>query len=162
MGSSSRTLVSYVVHVRHCLTLRINLCVCVCSQTDLMELPPIISNRVLKRQPMNIFYLKRELMQLSHQHQQQLSTRPLSQSQRETCQSKSYSGRHFEDPLSISVFTSRPRVNLREGREKDSEGTDHNSSQSCWHSTKPSIHSEEDTLTASEEHQRTLELTESS
>jgi hypothetical protein len=104
MGSSSRTLVTYVVH------------------TDLVALPPIIANRVLRRQPLNLHYLKSHLMGLS-QHQQQplLSPTtslplPLSHSS-DHHHTHTQSSRHFEEALPISAFTQR--LSGRRGRERE-------------------------------------------
>lgn len=42
-------------------------------QTDLIALPPIVANRVLRRQPMNVHYLKQHL-ESNHKQQQQQSS----------------------------------------------------------------------------------------
>lgn len=75
MGSSARTLVTYVAHVSLIIiiTAEFKTHLCVSLQTDLIALPPIFANRVLKRQPLNIYYLKCHLM---NSHQQSSSSLP--------------------------------------------------------------------------------------
>lgn len=53
-----------------------------------MGMPPVVSNRVIKRQPLNIHYLRKHLME--------------SKAQRSDV---TYSRRHFEQPLPINSFT---------------------------------------------------------
>ena len=73
----------------------------------MIALPPIISNRVLRRQPLNIYYLKRHLME-----RRKLCTIPHSPAvlQPVECRAEpldiSHSGKHFEQPLPINSFTS--------------------------------------------------------
>ncbi|CAI8034064.1 hypothetical protein GBAR_LOCUS19214 [Geodia barretti] len=124
MGSNSRTLVTYIVH------------------TDLKELPPIIANRVLKRQPLNAYYVKSHLMKL-HLQEEQLSATfylplPIPQSHEDSQKSYSYSGRHFEEQLSVRAFTSRQTEIVNRGAVTLPQN---DSSQSCWDSTQVSSHS---------------------
>ena len=144
MGSSSRTLVTYIVHVSLLFSLSLSIFVILSGlQTDLKELPPIIANRVLKRQPLNAHYLKSHLMQLHYQEQQLSATSslplplPIPRSRGDSQNSRSYSGRHFEEQLSVSAFT-RQHV-VREGRETPPQQND---SQSCWRSAKAINHSD--------------------
>ena len=112
-----------------------------CVQTDLKELPPIIANRVLKRQPLNAFYIKDHLTRL-HQQQQSATDSlplPLPQSLDHSC-----SGRHHEEPLSINAFT-----NISE-----SEGASRDTSQSCWRSAQASNHTDRDKQEVDEVDQR--------
>ena len=111
-------------------------------QTDLKELPPIIANRVLKRQPLNAYYVKSHLMKL-HLQEEQLSATfylplPIPQSHEDSQKSYSYSGRHFEEQLSVRAFTSRQTEIVNRGAVTLPQN---DSSQSCWDSTQVSSHS---------------------
>ena len=76
-------------------------CVCVCVQTDLKALPPIIANRVLKRQPMNILYLKNHLM--SQHRQTPAIIPPLPYTEDPTKYHHHHQqSHHCEEPLSIT------------------------------------------------------------
>lgn len=57
-------------------------------KVDLMGMPPVVSNHALKRQPLNIYYLRKHLMESKVERSD-----------------VTYSGRHFEQPLSINSFT---------------------------------------------------------
>lgn len=52
-----------------------------------MGMPPVVSNPVLKRQPLNIYYLRKHLME-----------------SKALISDVTYSGRHFEQPLPINSF----------------------------------------------------------
>ena len=80
-----------------------------------MELPPIIANRVLKRQPLNILYLKNHLMSYS-QPSANIPPTFTHTNSAERHQEQSFSGRHFEEPLPIRPFTKEQTENMkREG-----------------------------------------------
>ena len=73
-------------------------------------MPPIVSNRALKRQPLNIYYLRKHLLQskpsiprnrnLSESSHRPVHTQTLSSS----TTSLDISGRHFEQPLPVNSF----------------------------------------------------------
>ena len=69
-------------------------------------MPPVVSNRVLKRQPLNIYYLHKHL--LESRKPSILSTSTLSESQytQEQCSPVDHNGRYFEQPLPVNSFTS--------------------------------------------------------
>lgn len=106
-GSSQSTLVSYVAHVSADL-------VCVQStwlyssplpchlQVDLIGLPPIIANRVLRRQPLNVFYVRKHLMKRQRTQSVPVPT-PFPSAVDDDFTGQS--GRHFEEPLPITAFT---------------------------------------------------------
>lgn len=70
-------------------------------------MPPIIANRALRRQPLNIYYLKRHLLE-----KKKLCAIPLAPAVLQPVDHRaepldiSHSGRHFEQPLPINSFTS--------------------------------------------------------
>lgn len=79
-------------------------------QVDLIGMPPVVSNRVLKRQPLNIYYLRKHLLESPHQRIPQRSA-IISDSERTTSLtvqnvSQDISGRHFEEELPVNSFTS--------------------------------------------------------
>ena len=81
-------------------------------QIDLIGMPPVVSNRVLKRQPLNIYYLRRHLVELrqnSHCASGSLPAGPQHQTREPMAESSpldvANSGRHFEQPLPVSSFT---------------------------------------------------------
>ena len=84
------------------------LCNCVHPQVDLVGLPPIIANRVLKRQPLNILYIKRHLM--ARQQQQQQDSVSLLPRTRTSTEQDSDHERKFEEPLPIKDFTNESRM----------------------------------------------------
>lgn len=82
------------------------------TQTDLIALPPIVANRVLKRQPMNILYLKNHLMSV-HQSPT-LPLPPLPHTEDVVTEHQhSHSGCHFEEPLSIRAFTNERTESMK-------------------------------------------------
>ena len=135
-----------------CVYMRVYVCVYVCMylQTDLIALPPIIANRVLKRQPLNILYVKKHLLS---RHQSSTSIPPpLSHTYNASVQCTQRSGHHLEEPLSIKAFTNQQTESMRRGEESclSPSPSDTNSAQ----------HSH--TLGKREEHNDTPELSESS
>jgi hypothetical protein len=111
-------------------------------QTDLKELPPIIANRMLKRQPLNAYYVKSHLMKLHLQGEQLSATSylplPAPRSREDSQKSYSYSGRHFEEQLSVRAFTTRQTEIVNRGAVTLPQN---DSSRSCWDSTQVSNHS---------------------
>ena len=80
------------------------------TQVDLVELPPVIANRVLKRQPLNVFYLKKHLMRQARV----AMPAPLPILSPALDEFSNESGRHFEEGLSIRAFI---RPDLVRGRD---------------------------------------------
>ena len=76
-----------------------------CVQLDLKGLPPLIANRVLKRYPLSVHYLRQHLMQ---RHARQNPPRTLS-TPRSLFRRNSLglSGRHYEEPLPVKLFTGK-------------------------------------------------------
>lgn len=85
-GNKSKTLVSYLVHL------------------DPKGLPPLIANRVLKRYPMSVHYLRQHLMQ---RRARQNPSHTLSMQSSIFLSSIAMSGRHYEEPLSVKLFTGK-------------------------------------------------------
>ena len=69
-------------------------------------MPPVVSNRVLKRQPLNIYYLRKHLLESQRPSILTTSTIPESQYTQEQSSPMDHSGSHFEQPLPINSFTS--------------------------------------------------------
>ena len=91
-------------------------------------MPPVVSNRVLKRQPLNIYYLRKHIME-----SQKPTTSTLSESQyaQEQCSPVDHNGRYFEQPLPVNSFTSSrfERFSTAE-REHTRQEREHSSSSS--------------------------------
>jgi hypothetical protein len=89
-GSQQRTLVTYLAHM------------------DLVDIPAIIGNRVLKRQPLNILYVSKHLAQRQREIQRSLSLSPSTSEKEEKGEGEEGGGfepTHFEDALPVRVFT---------------------------------------------------------
>ena len=67
-----------------------------------MGLPPVIANRALKRQPLNIAYVKKHLMK---RQQEESVAVPTPSPSRVDDDAPDQSGRHFEEPLPLDAFT---------------------------------------------------------
>ena len=75
---------------------------------DLVDIPPIIGNRVLKRQPLNILYVSKYLAQRQREIQRSLSLSPSTSEKGEKGEGEEGGGfdpTHFEDALPVRVFT---------------------------------------------------------
>ena len=97
-------------------------------QIDLKQLPPIITNRVLKRCPLCIYYIQQHLMRrrgmqagsgVDHIPAVQ-SCNVCEESQSGLQCNTSVSGRHFEDPLPVVSYT-RARGGLQRSQTLDDD-----------------------------------------
>ena len=79
---------------------------------DLVDFPPIVANRVLKRQPLNIVFVRKHLVQRQREQQylDSLLSHPLPPSNKEEEEEEGEGegegqSRQFEDALPVGSFT---------------------------------------------------------
>ena len=80
---------------------------------DLIGMPPVVSNRALKRQPLNIYYLRKHLLESKLRINRSTTLFGSQYTSEEQTSPLNVSGRHFEEPLPINSFTSANAVHTR-------------------------------------------------
>lgn len=110
-GDNSRTLISFLAHVSITKTHSERLCIVqyyttfsslFALQLDLIDIPPVLANMVLRVYPLQIHYLRKHLMKRGPSPRRPLGSLHLRPTHLLS------SGAHYEDPLPVRPVTDQP------------------------------------------------------